>query len=614
MFCEVFFTDAVVADEARIGDVNNGWTVANTTLLHERSGMGAGADRGQRVRRWLGRARWPTTSASGPATSLSREPEARAADEPQGSASPASRVHRPRSRPSARTAIPWSARPSRSPTSSARCSGSTRQRHKAVRAAGGDIPGLPNFSKLLTAHILRHNRDLGMQLLGARGMLHGYDDAQRATLVGVPGGTVPPTSSRRRHCRRRRCRSSAAPTRSSATSSASVSSAFRRSRATSPGCPATSSLETADVRPTSLSEIFQPLRVKSRFRALSERSEPLPSHERVAARAAGGATMRSKSKRLALVGAALLMTATTFVVVQNQAGAADPPPPDKVVLNLGLGNNSSPSYWRWTPGVPGQSISNHVHAIDHGRRRLCRSELRFASRPSSSSRRSVSGPSGRDPTADNGRMGVCYFNPNFGIDPGETLIFKVGTAAPSARPLLHNRRRFAAAAEQPVPDLRYVEAEGNLFLDGDPVGDPNASDQRQRQLYPCSRRSRRSRPGASGTSTSSPRNAAARPPQPPLRTGASPPRSRCLVATSKQSLQTTTFYLNDLLCPGETITRPSARAVTQVSQRSEKSDVEAPSASRTIHFAVVGSPTTPASRMRPATGSPALRHASDVRR
>ena len=64
------------------------------------------------------------------------------------------------------------------------------QRHKAVRAQGGDIPGLPNFSKLLTAHILRHHRDLGLQLLGARGMLHGYDPEQRETLDDAPGGTV----------------------------------------------------------------------------------------------------------------------------------------------------------------------------------------------------------------------------------------------------------------------------------------------------------------------------------------------------------------------------------------------------------------------------------------
>ncbi len=41
MFNEVFLTDAQVADDNRIGDVNNGWAAANTTLFHERSGMGA---------------------------------------------------------------------------------------------------------------------------------------------------------------------------------------------------------------------------------------------------------------------------------------------------------------------------------------------------------------------------------------------------------------------------------------------------------------------------------------------------------------------------------------------------------------------------------------------
>ena len=51
MFSEVFFTDAVVRDDARIGAVNNGWTVANTTLLHERSGMGARQRRRARLQR-----------------------------------------------------------------------------------------------------------------------------------------------------------------------------------------------------------------------------------------------------------------------------------------------------------------------------------------------------------------------------------------------------------------------------------------------------------------------------------------------------------------------------------------------------------------------------------
>ncbi len=42
MFNEVFLTDAQVHDDAIIGGRNNGWAVANTTLMHERSGLGVG--------------------------------------------------------------------------------------------------------------------------------------------------------------------------------------------------------------------------------------------------------------------------------------------------------------------------------------------------------------------------------------------------------------------------------------------------------------------------------------------------------------------------------------------------------------------------------------------
>jgi alkylation response protein AidB-like acyl-CoA dehydrogenase len=185
MFCEVFFSDATVHDDARIGDANNGWTVANTTLFHERSGMGAGGERGQR----LGGPR-PGTVAD----DLGK----RAGD-----------FVKPRAKRAANTQPQPPATPAKLYIDVARAAGKDRdpairqalvqsyilsevqrlntQRHKAVRAQGGDIPGLPNFSKLLTARILRHNRDLGLQLLGARGMLHGYDDEQRATLRDVPG-------------------------------------------------------------------------------------------------------------------------------------------------------------------------------------------------------------------------------------------------------------------------------------------------------------------------------------------------------------------------------------------------------------------------------------------
>ncbi len=42
MFNETFLTDARVPTSSVIGGLNNGWAVANTTLGHERSGLGSG--------------------------------------------------------------------------------------------------------------------------------------------------------------------------------------------------------------------------------------------------------------------------------------------------------------------------------------------------------------------------------------------------------------------------------------------------------------------------------------------------------------------------------------------------------------------------------------------
>ena len=42
-FNEVFFNDVRVPDDHRLGDVNEGWTVALTTLMNERASIGAGA-------------------------------------------------------------------------------------------------------------------------------------------------------------------------------------------------------------------------------------------------------------------------------------------------------------------------------------------------------------------------------------------------------------------------------------------------------------------------------------------------------------------------------------------------------------------------------------------
>ncbi len=45
-FNEVFFTEVRVRDDHRLGDVNNGWNVALTTLMNERASIGAGGGGG----------------------------------------------------------------------------------------------------------------------------------------------------------------------------------------------------------------------------------------------------------------------------------------------------------------------------------------------------------------------------------------------------------------------------------------------------------------------------------------------------------------------------------------------------------------------------------------
>ncbi len=185
-FNEVFFTDATVADADRIGEVNDGWSVANTTLAYERSGMGAGTN-------------VPPPGGFARAGTVSGDLDRRAGDFVRP---------RPAVRPAATPATRMS--PARTYIDLARSLGRngdpvirqrlaqahtlgeirrmTTERHKAVRAAGGDIAGVANFGKLLMGHILRLNRDLGMQLLGARGMLHGYDAAQRQALEAAVEG------------------------------------------------------------------------------------------------------------------------------------------------------------------------------------------------------------------------------------------------------------------------------------------------------------------------------------------------------------------------------------------------------------------------------------------
>ena len=57
----------------------------------------------------------------------------------------------------------------------------------AARAQGKDIPGVGNIAKLGMSNIVRLQRDLGLSITGAAGMLHGYEGEQIKALNEATG-------------------------------------------------------------------------------------------------------------------------------------------------------------------------------------------------------------------------------------------------------------------------------------------------------------------------------------------------------------------------------------------------------------------------------------------
>jgi|SRR5581483_1572883 len=188
MFNEVFLTDARVPDAAIIGGKNNGWAVANTTLMHERSGLGTGGG----------------SAAAGSAIpgTVAGQLERRAGD-----LVPAEGTRRRRGGGGGGGGLFGAS--SKLLVDLAKGNGKAKDpvirqdlarlhilnelgrfnglRLKAAKAAGKDIPGLPNVAKLQMSEVTGLTRDLGLRIVGPAGTLHAYDSAQQPVLDEATG-------------------------------------------------------------------------------------------------------------------------------------------------------------------------------------------------------------------------------------------------------------------------------------------------------------------------------------------------------------------------------------------------------------------------------------------
>ncbi|MCU1356598.1 MAG: putative acyl-CoA dehydrogenase [Acidimicrobiales bacterium] len=168
LFNEVFMTDARVADDALLGGAGNGWAVGNTTLMFERSGLGAGGG--------------GAASAAQPGTIMGHLDKRAgdfvgAADSALGDAMAGTNaqglIALARKRGVADDPV------LRQDLVQLHIMGELARmsnlRLKAALAAGKDIGGLPNISKLSMSNMMRLVRDLGPRILGPGGMLVGRD-------------------------------------------------------------------------------------------------------------------------------------------------------------------------------------------------------------------------------------------------------------------------------------------------------------------------------------------------------------------------------------------------------------------------------------------------------
>ena len=184
LFSEVFLSDVRVPDSAIIGGTNNGWAVANTTLMVERSSLGAGGhtamsvaspgtvagDLSKRVGSFV-REAGPAGGTGGGGAMVAGAQKLFIELATAGGTIKDANVRQDLMRLHTLHEV----------------GRMMSLRVKAEKAAGREIAGAPNIAKLSMSEIMRQSRDLGLRITGASGMLHAYNSKDRVTLDKATG-------------------------------------------------------------------------------------------------------------------------------------------------------------------------------------------------------------------------------------------------------------------------------------------------------------------------------------------------------------------------------------------------------------------------------------------
>jgi alkylation response protein AidB-like acyl-CoA dehydrogenase len=169
MFNEVFLTEARVGDDAIIGERNGGWTVANTTLAFERAGLGSGAGHAAASAAIAGTVAGHLAMRAGDFVASKRGVGGGAQFRGAG------RMLIDLAKSNGAIDDPTIRQDLMRLHSIQEIGRMNTLRLKAEKARGGDIPGFGNIGKLSMSAMVRLQRDVGLRILGADGMLHSYN-------------------------------------------------------------------------------------------------------------------------------------------------------------------------------------------------------------------------------------------------------------------------------------------------------------------------------------------------------------------------------------------------------------------------------------------------------
>ena len=192
-FCEVFLNDARVKSDRILGDVNGGWTVAQTTLRHERSSVAGGGATGLVHAQSGSRGDLDRTVddvlARATTATRTRPRQIRSGAVPASLMVTLAKDYGVAQDPVVRQALARY-------VSQVRINGWMMRR---IATAGGKLTGADgSIGKLSTSRICQQSRDLSYRIVGAHGLLSGADspldgDLQLVNLASpgtrIGGGT-----------------------------------------------------------------------------------------------------------------------------------------------------------------------------------------------------------------------------------------------------------------------------------------------------------------------------------------------------------------------------------------------------------------------------------------